>query len=90
MVNKYYQKHKERHQREARERYQNLSEEEKDKRRKNLKKGILGMNPALKIQKILAFEIFFWDLHLTCPRIFHFSLLSRKPCSVSQWLYSVK
>ena len=34
MVNKYYQKHKERHQREARERYQNLSEEEKDKRRK--------------------------------------------------------
>ena len=34
MVNKYYQKHKERLQKEARERYQNLSEEEKDKRRK--------------------------------------------------------
>ena len=29
MVNKYYQKHKERLRNEARERYQNLSEEEK-------------------------------------------------------------
>ena len=29
MVNKYYQKHKERLRKEARERYQNLSEEEK-------------------------------------------------------------
>ena len=34
MVNKYYQKHKERLRKEARERYQNLSEEEKGKRRK--------------------------------------------------------
>ena len=32
MLNKYYQKHKERLQKKARERYQNLSEEEKDKR----------------------------------------------------------
>ena len=32
MINKCYQKHKERLRREARERYQNLSEEEKDKR----------------------------------------------------------
>ena len=31
MVNKYYQKHKEKHQKEVRERYQNLSEEKKDK-----------------------------------------------------------
>ena len=31
LVNKYYQKHKERLQKEARERYQNLSEEEIDK-----------------------------------------------------------
>ena len=31
---KWYQKHKERLQKEARERYQNLSEEVKDKRRK--------------------------------------------------------
>ena len=31
MVNKYYQKHKEKLRKEARERYQNLSEEEKDK-----------------------------------------------------------
>ena len=34
MVNKYYQKNKEKLQKEARERYQNLSEEEKDKKRK--------------------------------------------------------
>ena len=34
MVNKYYQKHKERLWKEACERYQNLSEEEKDKRQK--------------------------------------------------------
>ena len=39
MLNKYYQKHKERLQKKARERYQNLSEEEKDKRReKGLRK----------------------------------------------------
>ena len=31
MVNKYYQKHKEKLRKEARERYQNLSEEEKEK-----------------------------------------------------------
>ena len=34
MVNKYYQKHKERLRKEARERYQNFPEEEKDKRRR--------------------------------------------------------
>ena len=34
MKNKYHQKHKERLRKEARERYQNLSEEEKNKRRK--------------------------------------------------------
>ena len=32
MVNKHYQKHKERLQKQARERYQTLSEEKKDKR----------------------------------------------------------
>ena len=32
MVNQYYQKHKDRLQREARERYQNISDKEKDKR----------------------------------------------------------
>ena len=35
MVNKYYQKHKERLLKEAHERYQNLSEEEKDKKRQH-------------------------------------------------------
>ena len=34
MVNKYYQKHIEKLRKEAPERYQNLSEEEKDKRQK--------------------------------------------------------
>ena len=34
MVNKYYQKHEERIQKEVSERYQNLSEEEKDKKRR--------------------------------------------------------
>ena len=38
IVNKYYQKHKERLQKEACERYQNLSEEEKGKRRKDPRK----------------------------------------------------
>ena len=33
MVNKYYQKHKEKLRKEAREKYQNLSEEEKEKKR---------------------------------------------------------
>ena len=36
MVNKFYQKHKEKLRKEARERYQNLSEEEKEKK---VKKG---------------------------------------------------
>ena len=40
MVNKYYQKHKERLQREASERYQNLSEEEKEERRKKSQRQI--------------------------------------------------
>ena len=34
MVNKYYQRNKEKLQKEAREKYQNLSEEEKDKKHK--------------------------------------------------------
>ena len=34
MVNKYYEKHNEKFQKEARERYQNLSEKEKEKRQK--------------------------------------------------------
>ena len=37
MVNEYYQKHKERLQKEAYGRYQNVFEEEKDKRQKNPK-----------------------------------------------------
>ena len=40
MVNKYYQKLKERLQKEASERYQNLSEEEKEERRKKRQRQI--------------------------------------------------
>ena len=38
MSNRYYQKHEEKMRKEARERYQNLSEEEKNKRRKKARK----------------------------------------------------
>ena len=38
MSNRYYQKHEEKIRKEARERYQNLSEEEKSKRRKKARK----------------------------------------------------
>ena len=37
MTNKYYQKHKERFQKEKRKKYKNLSEEEKGKRRKKVR-----------------------------------------------------
>ena len=59
MVNKYYQKHKERHQREARERYQNLSKEEKDKRRKKPQERHFRDESCVENSKNLAFEIFF-------------------------------
>ena len=40
MTSNYYQRHKERLQKEACKRYQNYSEKEKDKRRKNPEKDI--------------------------------------------------
>ena len=40
MRNNYYQKHKERLQKEVRERHVNLSEEQKDKRQKKARKDI--------------------------------------------------
>ena len=48
MVNKYYQKHKERLQKEARERYKNFFEEEKDKTQKKVEKNVKTL---LKKQK---------------------------------------
>ena len=39
MTTNYYQKHKERLRKQARERYQNLSEKEKDKKQKKAKKA---------------------------------------------------
>ena len=52
MVDKYYQKGKERLRKEARERYQNLSEEEKDKRRKKVR-GRYQNLPEEQKQKLL-------------------------------------
>ena len=43
MVNNYYQKHKEKLRKEARERYQHLSEEKKEKRRKKGSRKISKM-----------------------------------------------
>ena len=54
MVNKYYQKHKEKLQKEARERYQNLSEEEKDKRPKNVPDRYQNL-PEEQKQKLLEY-----------------------------------
>ena len=51
MVNNYYQKHKERLQKEARERYQNLSEEEKDKRRKKTRERYQNFTDEEKEKK---------------------------------------
>ena len=44
MTNNYYQKHKERLQKEALERYQNVSEKEKEKRRKKGLRNISKFN----------------------------------------------
>ena len=42
MINKYYQKHKERLRKEVHERYQNLPEEGKGKRRKKAHKDVIS------------------------------------------------
>ena len=52
MVNNYYQKHKGRHLKEARERYQNLSEEEKDRRCKKVQNRYQKL-PEEQKQKLL-------------------------------------
>ena len=54
MVNKYYQKHKGRLLKEARERYQNLSEEEKDRRRKKVQ-DIYQKLPEEQKQRLLEY-----------------------------------
>ena len=54
MINKYYQKHKERLRKEARERYQNLSEEEKGKRRKKVRDRYQNL-PEERKQELLEY-----------------------------------
>ena len=48
MVNKYYQKHEERLQKEVGERYQNLSEEEKDKKRRKFRERYQNFTKDIK------------------------------------------
>ena len=52
MVNKYYQKHKEKLQKEARERYQNLSEEEKEKKRQYHRARNKNLSEEEKVKKV--------------------------------------
>ena len=53
MANKYYQKHKERLQKEARERYQNLSKKEKGKMQEKPKNDIESLLKKKK-KKVLV------------------------------------
>ena len=54
LVNKYYQKHKERLWKETRERHQNLSEEKKDKKQKK-KESKIAKSPWRKKQKLCEY-----------------------------------
>ena len=62
MVNSYYQKHKERHRKEACERYQNLSQEEDKIRIKRLEKDIEAL---LKKKKKKDINIT-WNVKRSC------------------------
>ena len=59
MVNKYYQKHKERLWKETCERYQNLPEEEKDKRWKKFRDKFKNL-PEEKKQKLCEYMKTMW------------------------------
>ena len=52
MVHKYYQKHKDRLQKEAHKRYKNCSQEEKDKKHKKLYKDIKFLLKRIKKKKV--------------------------------------
>ena len=54
MTNNYYQKHKEKLQKEAREKYQNLSEEEKDKRGKKARDRYQNLSEEEKEKKSIS------------------------------------
>ena len=62
MVNKYYQKLKERLQKEVRERYQNLSEEEKDTRLKKVRDRYQNL-PEEQKQKLLEYMKKYYLVH---------------------------
>ena len=59
MISKYYQKHKERLRKEAHERYLNLSEEGKDKRRKKARERCNLLRNFLREQKSFCYKNFF-------------------------------
>ena len=52
MTNSYYQRHKERLQKEALERYQNVSEKEKEKRRKKDWERYQNLTEEEKIKRV--------------------------------------
>ena len=52
MVNKYYQKHKEKLRKEAREKFQNLSEEEKEKKRQYHRECSKNLSEEEKEKKV--------------------------------------
>ena len=62
MTNKYYQKHKERLRKEAHEKYQNISEEEKDKRQIRVQERYQNL-PKEQKQKLLEYMKHYYLVH---------------------------
>ena len=62
MTNKYYQKHKERLRKEAHEKYQNISEEEKDKRQIRVQERYQNL-PKEQKQKLLEYMKLYYLVH---------------------------
>ena len=62
MINKYYQKHKERLQKETREACKNLSDDEKDKRQKRVRERYHNL-PEEQKQKPLEYMIDYYIGH---------------------------
>ena len=59
MTNEYYQKHNERFQKEECKKYQNLSEEEKGKKRKKVRERYQNFSEEQK-QKLLEYKITYY------------------------------
>ena len=73
MINKYYQKHKERLRKEVNERYQNLPEEGKGKRRKKAHKDVISWRIFYE-NKTFFLKLFLFPFY-AFPRTGYFLLL---------------